>query len=117
MLVGLADRLIKRKQVYDFAMKMPRSKLITKIIVFSLAIYAVISLIALRGGIEDVRQERSDVERAIAEQEIANAELEYELDNYDDPDVIANIARSNLGLVLPGEIIFYDSGVTEETAD
>ena len=45
------------------------------------------------------------------------AELEYEIENYNDPDVIAGIARSNLGLVLPGEIVFYDSGSEPDAVD
>ena len=89
---------------------MKRSKLTTKIIVFALIIYAGISLIALRGRIEAGRQELNDVRRRVAEMEIANAEFEYEIEHYNDPDVIATIARSRLGLVLPGEIVFHDTG-------
>ena len=98
-------------------MRLPRSKLITKIIVFALIIYAGISLITLRGRIDEVREELYDVRRAVAEQEIANAQLEYDIENYNEPDVKANIARSNLGLVLPGEIVFFDAGSGQDTVD
>ena len=98
-------------------MKIPRSKIITRIIVFALIIYAGISLITLRGRIETVREERDDVRRAVADMEVANAQLEYEIENHDDPDVIADIARSDLGLVLPGEIVFYDGGSGQDEAD
>ena len=91
-------------------MRLPRSKMITKIIVFALIIYAVISLIAIRGQIDTARDDLGEVRRAVSELEISNAELEYEIDNYNEPDVIAGIARSNLGLVLPGEIVFFDGG-------
>ena len=97
-------------------MKLTRSKMITRIIIFALVIYAGISLITIRGRIEDARAELGEARRAVAELEISNAELEYEIENYDEPDVIADIARSNLGLVLPGEIIFYDNG-TEQAED
>ena len=96
---------------------MKRSKLITKIIVFALIIYAGISLITFRGRIEDERQDLGEVRRRVAAMEISNAELEYEIEHYNDPDVIANIARSRLGLVLPGEIIFYDGGDEQGSAD
>ena len=89
---------------------MKRSKLITKIIVFALIIYAGISLITLRGRIEAGRQELNDMRRRVAGMELSNAELEYEIEHHNDPDVIASIARSRLGLVLPGEIVFYDGG-------
>ena len=87
---------------------MKRSKLITKIIVFALIIYAGISLISLRGRIDSQRRELDEVRRLVADMEILNAELEYETEHYNDPDVIADIARTRLGLVLPGEILFYD---------
>ena len=37
-----------------------------------------------------------------------NAELEYDIAHAGDPTVIAEIARTKLGLVMPGEKILYD---------
>jgi len=91
-------------------MKLPRSKIITKIIIFALIIYAGINLIAIRGRIEAAIRERDEVKKAVAELEVSNAELEYEIENYHEPEVIAGIARSSLGLVLPDEVVFYDGG-------
>jgi cell division protein FtsL len=85
---------------------MKRSKLSTRIIVLAMVIYACISLISLRARIESGQKELDDLRRRVAEMEISNAELEYQIEHYNDPDVIANIARSRLGLVLPGEIVF-----------
>ena len=98
-------------------MKLSRSKIITRIIVFALVVYACISLITLRGRIENVNAELGGVRRAVAEMEVSNAQLEYEIENHGDPDVIADIARSELGLVLPGEIVFYDGGSEPSEAD
>ena len=98
-------------------MKLPRSKIITRIIVFALVIYAGISLITIRGQTEAAQEKLSEARKAVSELEISNAELEYELDNHNEPDVIADIARSNLGLVLPGEIVFYDSGAAQDSSD
>ena len=98
-------------------MKTSRSRLITRIIVFALIIYAGISLITLRGRIETVQGELYDVRKAVAEIEISNSEFEYKIENHNEPDVIADIARSELGLVLPGEIIFYDGGSVRGDAD
>jgi len=98
-------------------MRIPRSKIITRIIVFALIVYAGISLITLRGRIDTVRGELGEVRRAVAEMELSNAELEYEIENHNEPDVIAGIARSDLGLVLPGEIVFYDGGSEQDKAD
>jgi cell division protein FtsL len=91
--------------------------MITRIIVFALIIYAGISLITIRGKTEAVQDEMNEVRKAVAELELANAELEYELENRDNPAVIADIARSNLGLVLPGEIVFFDGGAGYRAED
>jgi cell division protein FtsB len=91
-------------------MKLLRSGLVAKFIIFALIVYACISLVTMRGRIEDQKAGLDDVRRAVAEKELTNAELEYEIENHNEPDVIAGIARSDLGLVLPGEVIYYDSG-------
>ncbi|MCL2152812.1 MAG: septum formation initiator family protein [Oscillospiraceae bacterium] len=91
-------------------MRGSRSRIVTRIIVFALIVYAGISLISLRGRIDTVREELNAVKRAVVEMELLNSELEYEIENCNEPDVIADIARSDLGLVLPGEIILYDIG-------
>jgi len=93
--------------------KFPRSKLITKIIVFALVIYAGIALINHRGNIEAGIDRRHDLRRAVADQEIINAQLEHDILHYDDSEVKANLARTYLGLVPPDEIILFDAGVDE----
>jgi len=87
------------------------------IIVFALIAYASVSLFAIRGRIENARNELNEVRRSVAELEISNAELEYEIENYNEPNVRADIARSVLGLVLPGEIVFFDGGAELESGD
>ena len=96
---------------------MKRSKLIVKIVVFALIVYAGVHLLTLRGRIEAQQKEFNEVRRLVADKEMSNAELEYEIEHHNDPEVIASIARANLGLVLPGEIVFYDSGGVQGTAD
>jgi len=88
----------------------PRSKLITKVIVCALVVYAGVSLFTLRGRIDEMRAEEYDVRRAVAEQEIINAQLEYDILNYDDSEVRESLARTNLGLVMPTEIVLFDGG-------
>jgi len=81
--------------------KFPRSKLITKIVVFAFVVYAGISLISLRGRIEATADDVYHTRRAVAEQEIVNAQLEHDIENHDSSEVRADLARSNLGLELP----------------
>jgi len=55
------------------------------------------------------RNQQEDRQR-VAELQQKIADLQYMLDNTDDPDVIKRIAEELLGLVSPDEIIIY-SGV------
>ena len=89
---------------------MKRSRLSAKIIILALIIYAIINLVSLRARIENGQRELDDLRRRVVEMEVSNAQLEYQIEHYNDPDVIASIARSRLGLVLPGEIVFGDDG-------
>jgi len=98
-------------------MRFPRSKLITKVIVFALIVYAGISLISLRGRIEDVREEAYELRKAVAEKEIRNAQLEYNIEHYSDPDVIEEIARQDLGFVRDDDILIYDAGSWLDISD
>ena len=98
-------------------MRLPRSKLITKLIVFALVIYAGISLINLRGRIEAIRQEEHDLRRAVVEMEIANAQLEFNIVNHNEPEVIEEIARTDLGLVRGDEIFFVDGGSGQDISE
>ena len=48
-----------------------------------------------------------DEEAALAEQ---NAALQEDLDNADNPELIEDIAREELGMVTPNEKVFYAIG-------
>ena len=98
-------------------MGLPRSKFTTKLITFALVAYASAALISIWAQSEDARENLHSIREEVAEIEVANAELEYAIENRNDPDVIADIARSSLGLVLPGEIILYDSTPPLSSAD
>jgi len=98
-------------------MRLPRSKLITKVIVFALIIYAGISLISLRGRIEAAREEAHELRKAVAELEISNAQLEYNIENYNEPDVIEEIARQDLGFVRDDDILIFDVGSWLDISD
>ena len=52
--------------------------------------------------------DRAELQARVATVQQENAELEYDIAHAGDPETIASIARAKLGLVLPGEKIFYD---------
>jgi cell division protein FtsL len=91
-------------------MKLKRAGLITKIVVFVLIVYSAVTLIGLKTKIDSLQDKKDALQQEVTDKEISNAALEYELAHSDDDDTIADIARDELGLVAPGEIVFYDSG-------
>ena len=90
-------------------MKLKKAGIITKIVILVLVVYAVVTSVSLQGKTSAVRAEQDALRQEIAELEINNAELEYAIENKDNDDVIAGIARDELGLIGPDEKVFYDS--------
>ena len=91
-------------------MKLKRAGIITKIVIFALIVYASVSLINLRAQIDAARTQQLTLQEKVTEKEASNAELQYEIDHSSDKDTIANVARDDLGLVVPGEKVFHDTG-------
>ncbi|MDR3277891.1 MAG: septum formation initiator family protein [Oscillospiraceae bacterium] len=90
-------------------MRLKRAGFVTKIVVFALIAYAAVTLINLRAEIGARRAAQKEIKLEVTEKEVANAELEYKLAHRDDDATIAEIARDELGLILPGERVFYDN--------
>ena len=90
-------------------MKLKKAGIITKIVILVLVVYAVVTIVSLQGKASAVRAEQDALRQEIAELEINNAELGYAIENKDNDDVIAGIARDELGLIGPDEKVFYDS--------
>ena len=91
-------------------MKLKRSSIFTKIVILALIVYAVITLIAVRGRTQAAEADRAALQAKVDAKLQENLELEYDIEHAGDPAVIAEIARNKLGLVMPGEKILYDVG-------
>jgi len=91
-------------------MKFKKASFLTKIVVLTLLIAASVALLQLRSQINDAESELEALKAKVAEQTQVNADLRDAVENSDDPDRQADIARDKLGLVAPGEkvIIFTD---------
>jgi len=89
-------------------MKIKSTAIFTFIIVLALILYAVISSMSLSQDVAAGKAQRTALEAELARLQRENAELEYEIAHSDDDATIESIARSKLGLVRPGEKIFYD---------
>ncbi|MCD7853916.1 MAG: septum formation initiator family protein [Oscillospiraceae bacterium] len=79
-----------------------------KIVILAIIVYAVVTLVSLRGSIAEAETDQAALQAQVDAALQENAELEYDIEHADDPEVIAGVARSKLGLVLPGEKIYYD---------
>ena len=87
-----------------------RSRLFTIIIVLVLTIMFGVQLYIIWGLTIPLSRNQQEDRQRVAELQQKIADLQYMLDNTDDPDVIKRIAEELLGLVSPDEIIIY-SGV------
>lgn len=91
-------------------MRTKKAGILTKLIILALILYGVITLFDLRARIEAAEAEKVRLQEEVDELTRSNAAMEYEIDNSDDPDTIEAVARKKLGLVMPGEKIFYNIG-------
>lgn len=89
-------------------MRHKRAGIITKLVVLILMVYATVTLINLRTRIDVAEAEMAEKTQDVQETKATVAALHYEIEHRDDPKTIENIARDKLGLLLPGERVFYD---------
>ncbi len=87
-------------------MKLKKAGIFTKIVIFAMIIYASVMLVNLRAQIDDARAKQEALQQQVADKEISNAQLQYDIDHKDDPDTIAGVARDDLGYTMPGEKVF-----------
>lgn len=90
-------------------MKTVKASFITKIVILIMIVYLSITLLNLRGSIQNASANLADIQAQTAVQAAENAALEEDIENGDDPDTILEIAKEKLGLVESGEVVFYDT--------
>ena len=90
-------------------MKLKRAGMATKLLVLVLLAAVSVALLSTQAKLSDAQADREALSRQVQEQQEANAALQDGIDHGADPEYLADIARSRLGLVEPGEIEFVDS--------
>ena len=88
-------------------MTFKRAGFMTKIVVLALLIYMAISVLDLRGKIQDVEAQRVELVRQVADQRLENQKLEDAIANSDDPEMLEQVARDR-GYVEENETLFID---------
>ncbi len=88
-------------------MEIKRAGFLTKLVVLVLLIYMAISLLDLRGKIQEVQAERDVLARLVSDQKLENQRLEDAIANSDDPEMLEQVARDR-GYVEQHETLFID---------
>ena len=91
-------------------MKLKRSGLFMKIVILALIVYAAIMLVGAKNRIAAAQADHAALQAKVDVALQENAELAYDVAHAGDQETIESIARTKLGLVMPGEKIFIDVG-------
>ena len=93
-------------------MKQRRSGIVIIMVLLMMAVivYAAASLSRMNTRIEQAERAKDALAQEALALAVSNAALEYEIEHSGDLDMVEKVAREKLGLVLPGEIIYYDIG-------
>ena len=88
-------------------MRTKKAGFLTKLVVLALLIATATTLLGMRGQIQAAQADREELAAQVAAQTQVNADLADAVENSDDPERQADIAREKLGLVQPGEQVIY----------
>ena len=91
-------------------MKLKKSTLLTKLIILILAVYATITLLSLQTRIQQVQEQTAALQSQVDAVTQDNSRLEAEIQRAGTEEALEEFARSRLGYVYDGEIIFQDIG-------
>ena len=80
------------------------------LILAAVMVSVLVSLSRMNARIEAAENTRDALAAQAQSLAVGNAELQYEIEHSTDLDMVEKVAREKLGLVLPGEIIYYDIG-------
>lgn len=91
-------------------MRFAKAGLLTKVLILVMLIAVAVSLLELNSRVEQAQAAKEELEQQVAAQTQINANLTDAIEHSDDLDRITDVAREKLGLVSPGEIVFYSLG-------
>ena len=90
-------------------MKIKRAGMATKLLVLVLLAALAAALLSTQAKLNAAQADRDELARQVQAQREANAALADDIAHSGDPEYLADIARSKLGLLEPDEIEFVDS--------
>lgn len=87
-------------------LKMRRSGKVTLTLLLALIVMMCVMLRQMNTQLADARYEQDIYAQRLAQLQEQNARLAEDIANREDPDLIGDIARNDLGMAQPGEKIF-----------
>lgn len=89
-------------------MRLVKSSLLVKLVILVLVVYAVISLVHLRGQINDKEQQAAMLTSSIVAAQQENGRLRDAIEALNTDEGVEDVARVRINMVSDGEITFYD---------
>lgn len=91
-------------------MRLKKLGLLSTVVIVVLVVYSCITMVSLKVQTDEARARRDELQTQVDRYNQENSELQYSIENSTDPEIIEDVARNDIGLVRPGEKIFYDVG-------
>lgn len=91
-------------------MRLRKSSLITKLILLTLMVFAIVTIVRIRPQITEAQQQRDALAEQVQAKEQKIRELRQDTAQLGTDEAVRKIARECLNLVGDGEIVFIDSG-------
>jgi len=89
-------------------MRLRKLSLISMVVVIVIVVYSGVTLLSLKSQTEEAAARRDELQAQVDRLTQENSELQYSIENSTDPEIMEDVARNEIGLVRPGEKIFYD---------
>lgn len=94
-------------------MKKAKTYKLKRVLIVGLCLYATVSLIKQEFALRDLKQEKLEKQAELERIETETAEIKKKVDNREDIAYIEKIARDELDMVRPNEIIYEDKNASE----
>jgi cell division protein FtsL len=89
-------------------MQLRKSSLITKLLILTLVIYAIVTIVTLQPQIRALKDDNAKLSEAVVAAKQTNLELTEDIASLDTDEAVMEIARERLNFVLDGEVVFIN---------
>ena len=90
-------------------MRLCKSSLITKLVILTVMIYAIVTIVTLQPKINALKSEEEALSEEVSALQQSDLELQEDIDQLGTDASVIKIARERLNLVNDGETIYIDS--------